>query len=78
LRWPLKFAEIQGFDETPPASFEGLRHEIRAFASTRSSSYETVDRPVSPEAVRQLALFLKDGLRAFASGVSWDQVDVRL
>ena len=55
-----------------PSSFEGLRRAIHAFASARFSSYETVDNPVSPDAARQLAVFLKDGLHAFASGFSWD------
>jgi hypothetical protein len=72
LRWLLKFAATENFDEMSSAKFERLRRQIQEFTSIRGSSYETADNPVSQEAARQLALKVGDGLGAYAGGRSWD------
>jgi hypothetical protein len=72
LRWLLKFAAIQDFDGMSSSKFDRFRNQIHEFASMRWSTYETVDNPVSREAAGQLALSVRDGLHAYARGVSWD------
>src|SRR6266436_2633740 len=72
LRWLLKFAATENFDEMSSLKFERLRRQIQEFASIRWSSYETADNPVSRDAARQLALKVGDGLGDYARGRSWD------
>jgi hypothetical protein len=72
LRWLLKFAATENFDQMSSLKFERLRRQIQEFASIRWSSYETADNPVSRDAARQLALKVGDGIGAYARERSWD------
>jgi hypothetical protein len=72
LRWLLRFAATENYDEMSSSKFERLQSEIREFASIGWSSFETPNNAVSREAVRRLALWMGDGLRAYARGKSWD------
>jgi hypothetical protein len=71
LRWLLKFAAAE-FETMRASRFRRWQREIREFAALSASSFETIDNPVSREVAGQLAIWVADGLSAYARGISWD------
>ena len=72
LRWLVKFARTETFDRITSSKFKRIRHEIMAFADLTTSSFQSLENPISREAVHRMALCVRDGLRAYADGASWD------
>jgi len=58
LRWLVKFARTETFDRITSSKFKRIRHEIMAFADLTTSSFQSLENPISREAVPQMALDL--------------------
>jgi hypothetical protein len=72
FRWLVKFANTENFDRITPSRFKRVQQEITAFAGLRASFHQSLENPISREAVHRIALFIRDGLRAYTNGASWD------
>ena len=72
LRWLLKFAATENFDEMSSSNSSVCEGKFKSLRRYAGASYETVDNPISREAARQLALMVDDGLvlgRAEEAGI---------
>jgi hypothetical protein len=72
LRWLVKFAATDDFAGMSALKFERIRRQVLAFAVRGGSSLVSARDPISPSTVRRLANRVRDGLRAYANGASWD------
>lgn len=73
LSWIVSFAEAaDSVERLSPVKFERLIHKIETFAKMAgSTSYKPGERIDIAETLR-LAMMVRDGLRAYANGSSWD------
>ncbi|MFL6725141.1 MAG: hypothetical protein ACJ8FS_01350 [Sphingomicrobium sp.] len=72
LRWLVKFAGTDNFETMSRSAFHRWQRALAAFAELSARSYQNPENLLSPAAAQRLALSVREGIKAYLGGSSWD------